>query len=149
MGHRGSCCDLCQRVFSLCSPLGVLYQLYFRWEIVSHSMSKFYQSITTPHPHILFTGCSHIVTSAFIQERNVSTSQNLESRCTTESGSSAACPLPFLVLRNSRMDKSRTLGGFVGTSELLTGFQAWGSPWSLSTTNKVSFPSDVNRSYIL
>ena len=23
-GHRGSCCDLCQRVFSLCSPLGVL-----------------------------------------------------------------------------------------------------------------------------
>ena len=24
MGHRGSCCDLCQRVFCLCSPLGVL-----------------------------------------------------------------------------------------------------------------------------
>ena len=23
-GHRGSCCDLCQRVFCLCSPLGVL-----------------------------------------------------------------------------------------------------------------------------
>ena len=24
MCHRGSCCDLCQRVFCLCSPLGVL-----------------------------------------------------------------------------------------------------------------------------
>ena len=24
MGHRGSCCDLCQRVFCLCFPLGVL-----------------------------------------------------------------------------------------------------------------------------
>ena len=24
MGHRGSCCDLCLRVFCLCSPLGVL-----------------------------------------------------------------------------------------------------------------------------
>ena len=24
MDHRGSCCDLCQRVFCLCSPLGVL-----------------------------------------------------------------------------------------------------------------------------
>ena len=24
VGHRGSCCDVCQRVFSLCSPLGVL-----------------------------------------------------------------------------------------------------------------------------
>ena len=24
VGHRGSCCDLCQRVFCLCSPLGVL-----------------------------------------------------------------------------------------------------------------------------
>ena len=24
VGHRGSCCDLCQRVFYLCSPLGVL-----------------------------------------------------------------------------------------------------------------------------
>ena len=23
-GHRGSCCDICQRVFCLCSPLGVL-----------------------------------------------------------------------------------------------------------------------------
>ena len=23
-GHRGSCCDLCQRVFCLCFPLGVL-----------------------------------------------------------------------------------------------------------------------------
>ena len=23
-GHRGSCCDVCQRVFCLCSPLGVL-----------------------------------------------------------------------------------------------------------------------------
>ena len=22
--HRGSCCDVCQRVFCLCSPLGVL-----------------------------------------------------------------------------------------------------------------------------
>ena len=25
VGHRGSCCDLCQRVFCLCSPLGVLW----------------------------------------------------------------------------------------------------------------------------
>ena len=25
MGHRGSCCDLCLRVFCLCFPLGVLY----------------------------------------------------------------------------------------------------------------------------
>ena len=24
VGHRGSCCDVCQRVFCLCSPLGVL-----------------------------------------------------------------------------------------------------------------------------
>ena len=24
VGHRGSCCDLCLRVFCLCSPLGVL-----------------------------------------------------------------------------------------------------------------------------
>ena len=24
VGHRGSCCDLCRRVFCLCSPLGVL-----------------------------------------------------------------------------------------------------------------------------
>ena len=24
VGHRRSCCDLCQRVFCLCSPLGVL-----------------------------------------------------------------------------------------------------------------------------
>ena len=24
VGHSGSCCDLCQRVFCLCSPLGVL-----------------------------------------------------------------------------------------------------------------------------
>ena len=24
LGHRGSCCDLCQRVFCLCSLLGVL-----------------------------------------------------------------------------------------------------------------------------
>jgi len=24
MGHRGSCCDVCRRVFCLCSPLGVL-----------------------------------------------------------------------------------------------------------------------------
>src|SRR5574339_565822 len=24
MGHRGSCCDICRRVFCLCSPLGVL-----------------------------------------------------------------------------------------------------------------------------
>ena len=24
VGHRGSCCDLCQKVFCLCSPLGVL-----------------------------------------------------------------------------------------------------------------------------
>ena len=24
VGHGGSCCDLCQRVFCLCSPLGVL-----------------------------------------------------------------------------------------------------------------------------
>ena len=24
VGHRGSCCDLCWRVFCLCSPLGVL-----------------------------------------------------------------------------------------------------------------------------
>ena len=24
MGHRGSCCGLCRRVFCLCSPLGVL-----------------------------------------------------------------------------------------------------------------------------
>ena len=24
MGHRGSCCDVCQRVFCLCFPLGVL-----------------------------------------------------------------------------------------------------------------------------
>ena len=24
VGHRGSCCDLCQRVLCLCSPLGVL-----------------------------------------------------------------------------------------------------------------------------
>ena len=24
LGHRGSCCDLCQRVFCLCFPLGVL-----------------------------------------------------------------------------------------------------------------------------
>ena len=24
VGHRGSCCDLCQRMFCLCSPLGVL-----------------------------------------------------------------------------------------------------------------------------
>ena len=24
VGHRGSCCDLCRRVFWLCSPLGVL-----------------------------------------------------------------------------------------------------------------------------
>ena len=24
VGHRESCCDLCQRVFCLCSPLGVL-----------------------------------------------------------------------------------------------------------------------------
>ena len=23
VGHRGSCCDLCQRVFCLCFPLGV------------------------------------------------------------------------------------------------------------------------------
>jgi len=23
-GHRGSCCDICQRVFCLCFPLGVL-----------------------------------------------------------------------------------------------------------------------------
>ena len=23
-GHRGSCCDVCRRVFCLCSPLGVL-----------------------------------------------------------------------------------------------------------------------------
>ena len=23
-GHRGSCCDVCWRVFCLCSPLGVL-----------------------------------------------------------------------------------------------------------------------------
>ena len=24
VGHRGSCCDLCQRVFCLCFPLGVV-----------------------------------------------------------------------------------------------------------------------------
>ena len=24
VGHRGSCCDVCQRAFCLCSPLGVL-----------------------------------------------------------------------------------------------------------------------------
>ena len=24
VGHRGSCCDLCRKVFCLCSPLGVL-----------------------------------------------------------------------------------------------------------------------------
>ena len=24
VGHKGSCCDLCRRVFCLCSPLGVL-----------------------------------------------------------------------------------------------------------------------------
>ena len=24
VGHRGSCCGLCQRVFSLCFPLGVV-----------------------------------------------------------------------------------------------------------------------------
>ena len=24
LGHRGSCCNLCRRVFCLCSPLGVL-----------------------------------------------------------------------------------------------------------------------------
>ena len=24
VGHRGSCCDVCRRVFCLCSPLGVL-----------------------------------------------------------------------------------------------------------------------------
>ena len=24
VGHRGSCCDLCRRVFCLCFPLGVL-----------------------------------------------------------------------------------------------------------------------------
>ena len=24
VGHRGSCCDICRRVFCLCSPLGVL-----------------------------------------------------------------------------------------------------------------------------
>ena len=24
VGHRGSCCDVCQRVFCLCFPLGVL-----------------------------------------------------------------------------------------------------------------------------
>ena len=24
LSHRGSCCDVCQRVFCLCSPLGVL-----------------------------------------------------------------------------------------------------------------------------
>ena len=24
VGHRGSCCDICQRVFCVCSPLGVL-----------------------------------------------------------------------------------------------------------------------------
>ena len=27
VGHRGSCCDLCRRVFCLCSPLRVLYFL--------------------------------------------------------------------------------------------------------------------------
>ena len=26
--HRGSCCDLCQRVFCLCSPLGILFWSY-------------------------------------------------------------------------------------------------------------------------
>ena len=30
VGHRGSCCDLCQRVFCLCSPLGV----YSFWSYV-------------------------------------------------------------------------------------------------------------------
>ena len=30
VGYRGSCCDLCRRVFCLCSPLGVLSFLVFK-----------------------------------------------------------------------------------------------------------------------
>ena len=34
MGHRGSCCDVCQSVFCLCSPLGVIVSdLMFRYLI--------------------------------------------------------------------------------------------------------------------
>ena len=33
MGHRGSCCDVCQRVFCLCSPLAVVNAEEFSEEI--------------------------------------------------------------------------------------------------------------------
>ena len=33
MGHRGSCCDLCQRVFCLCFPLGVLWFLVLHLDL--------------------------------------------------------------------------------------------------------------------
>ena len=32
-GHRGSCCDLCRKVFCLCSPLGVLYFLVLHLDL--------------------------------------------------------------------------------------------------------------------
>ena len=33
VGHRGSCCDLCQRVFCLCFPLGVLQFLFLHLDL--------------------------------------------------------------------------------------------------------------------
>ena len=33
VGHRGSCCDLCQRLFSLCFPLGVLQFLVLHLDL--------------------------------------------------------------------------------------------------------------------
>ena len=36
VGHRGSCCDLCQRVFCLCFPLGVLWFLVLHLDLLIH-----------------------------------------------------------------------------------------------------------------
>ena len=33
VGHRGSCCDLCRRVFCLCSPLGGLWFLVLHLDL--------------------------------------------------------------------------------------------------------------------
>ena len=33
VGHRESCCDLCQRMFCLCFPLGVLYFLVLHLDL--------------------------------------------------------------------------------------------------------------------
>ena len=59
VGHRGSCCDLCQRVFYLCFPLGVSgltfrslthFEFIFVYGVTSVLISLFFHKWLTRFP---------------------------------------------------------------------------------------------------